>query len=131
MPKTQFEEKLCILKQEWDRCHKAVGQYDTIIFQIRTWAVTLVSALLGASVTAKRPATLAFLAIFPPLFFWIAELINRELKSQNLRKSLRINNLPRMDSNHDKVIQSHWRPVDVVFARCLPTSCSSISKIME
>ena len=33
-----------------------------------------------------------------------------------------------MDLNHDKVIQSHWRPVDVVFVRC---SGSLILRIMQ
>jgi len=69
MPETQFERKFSVLKQEWDQCERAIGRYDTIVFAIRGWGVTVFADVLGASVSIKR-LSLIFLAIATTILFW-------------------------------------------------------------
>ena len=85
MPETQFERKFSILKQERDHCETAIGRYDTIVFGIRGWAVTVFAGVLGASVSLRHPS-LIFLAIAPTLLFWIVEVLNKSFQALFIKR---------------------------------------------
>ena len=50
-----FDHQVAVLMKEWDQCETGVGRYDTIMFSIRTWAVTLSTATVGAAASLKSP----------------------------------------------------------------------------
>ncbi|MBV8278997.1 MAG: hypothetical protein JO170_27560 [Verrucomicrobia bacterium] len=79
MEQSQSDLKFSVLKQEWDHCENAIARYDTIVFGIRGWAVTVFSAMLAASISLRHPQ-LILLAICPTVLFWIVEAVNKSFQ---------------------------------------------------
>ena len=65
-----FDKKLNILLKEWDHVQFHIGRFDTIIFSIRQWCVTVFTAFLGAAVALHRPDVM-LLAAMPAILFLV------------------------------------------------------------
>jgi uncharacterized membrane protein len=89
MAETQFERKFLILKGEWDLYQTAIGRYDTIVFGIRGWAVTVFAAVLSASVSLKSPSLVLF-TIAPTLLFWIVDALNKSFQEVFIERARNI-----------------------------------------
>jgi hypothetical protein len=73
---TPFDRKYSLLLKEWEQCEGSIGRYDTIVFAIRGWAVSIFTAVLTASAALNEPKFIV-LSIFPTLLFWMSEAINK------------------------------------------------------
>jgi len=74
MTKDAFDLKLDVLMKEWDHVQNHVGRFDSILFNIRGWAVSAFTAMLAVSATQKLPH-LMLLTILPVLMFWFVEAL--------------------------------------------------------
>jgi hypothetical protein len=52
---SSFDKKLNILLKEWDHVQFHIGRFDTIIFNIRQWGITVFTAFFGAAVALHKP----------------------------------------------------------------------------
>ncbi|WP_428487771.1 hypothetical protein [Rhodopila sp.] len=84
-----FETKLSVLMKEWDYCQTHIGRFDTIIFGIRGWAITAVSAILGVAFSKPMPV-LVLLAVFPVFMFWLIDALNRTIQRRFLGRVIEI-----------------------------------------
>jgi hypothetical protein len=71
-----FDYQLAILMKEWDQCEAGIGRYDTIMFSIRTWAVTLSTATAGAAASLKSPNIL-LIGIVPAILLYLIDSTNK------------------------------------------------------
>lgn len=79
MAKTPFDYQLEILLKEWDYAQSHIGRFDTIIFSIRSWAVSAFTAMLAVAATQGKPA-LMLLAIIPTMMFWLIEAFHKSFQ---------------------------------------------------
>ena len=61
-----------ILLEEWRHCQAGIARYDGLQFQIRGWAISLVVAIVAATVTLRHPP-MALVGVVVALLFWITE----------------------------------------------------------
>jgi hypothetical protein len=71
-----FERRLTVLMKEWDQCETGIGRYDVIMFSIRTWAVTLSTATVGAAASLRNP-NIILISVVPALLFWLIDSVNK------------------------------------------------------
>jgi hypothetical protein len=74
MAKAPFDYKLEILIKEWDYVQSHIGRFDSILFSIRTWAVSAFSAMIVVAATRNLP-DLMLLAILPVFMFWFIDAL--------------------------------------------------------
>jgi hypothetical protein len=68
------KDALSILLEEWKHCEAGIARYDTLQFQVRGWAISLVVALLAATVTLRQPNMALVGIVVSGLFWWIEAL---------------------------------------------------------
>ena len=71
-----FDHQVAVLMKEWDQCETGVGRYDTIMFSIRTWAVTLSTATVGAAASLKSP-NIILIGTVPALLLYLINSVNK------------------------------------------------------
>jgi hypothetical protein len=76
---TSFERRYSLLIKEWELCEGSIGRYDTIVFAIRGWAVSIFTAVLAASAAANEPKLILF-SLVPPLLFWAMDALNKSFQ---------------------------------------------------
>jgi hypothetical protein len=57
-----------LLKLDYERVQAVIDKFDSQIFAIRNWAVTMTGALAALAVTVEEPLVL-LVGLAPPLFF--------------------------------------------------------------
>jgi hypothetical protein len=62
-----------LLKLDYERVQAVIDKFDSQIFAIRNWAVTMTGALGALAVTVEEPLVL-LVGLAPPLFFAFPEL---------------------------------------------------------
>jgi hypothetical protein len=75
-----LDHQLAVVMKEWDQCETGIGRYDTIMFSIRTWAVTISTATVGAAASIKNPDVI-LISIVPALLFWLIDSVNKSYQS--------------------------------------------------
>jgi hypothetical protein len=65
--------------KEWEQCEGGIARYDTIMFSIRTWAVTVFVAMLGIASTLKNP-TLVIITVFPTVLLFLIDAVNKSFQ---------------------------------------------------
>jgi len=75
-----LDHQLAVVMKEWDQCETGIGRYDTIMFSIRTWAVTISTATVGAAASIKNP-DIILISIVPALLFWLIDSVNKSYQS--------------------------------------------------
>ena len=84
-----FDTKLNILLKEWDYVQNHIGRFDTIIFSIRQWSVTVLAGLLAAAVAAKSPA-LMLSAVVPTGLFWFIDALHKSFQRRFISRGREI-----------------------------------------
>jgi hypothetical protein len=79
MNKSAFDYKLEILMKEWDYVQSHIGRLDSIIFNIRGWAISAFTAMIAISATQKIP-NLMLLAMLPVLMFWFIDALHKNFQ---------------------------------------------------
>jgi hypothetical protein len=79
-----LDKQLSILMKEWELSEVGIARYDTILNQIRTWAVTIFGALLAFS--GGRWYIVAF-AVVPTLLLLFIDAMNKGLQRHFIRRS--------------------------------------------
>ena len=79
MRKTEFEIRYEILMKEWDYTQTKIGRFDTIVFQIRSWAITSLAGLLAVAVTQHKPSLMIF-GIFITLLFLLNDAVQKSFQ---------------------------------------------------
>jgi hypothetical protein len=100
--KDAFDYKLEIVVKEWDYIQSHIGRYDTIIFNIRSWAVSAFTAMLAVSASQKLPA-LMLLAILPMLMFWLIDALHKSFQRHFMRRGGEIESYLASDNFIDDV----------------------------
>jgi hypothetical protein len=77
--KSAFEYKLEILLKEWDQCQIGIARFDTLLFNIRTWSISIFSAILAGSISLNRPH-LMLVALAPTMLFWLVDAHNKRFQ---------------------------------------------------
>ena|ERR1700722_9911742 len=75
-----FDYQLAILTKEWDQCESGIGRYDTIMFSIRTWAVTLSTATVGAAASLKSPNVI-LIGVVPTMLLYLIDSVNKSYQA--------------------------------------------------
>lgn len=75
-----------ILKLEWQQCEAGIGRYDTLIFQARTWSITVCAALIAAAVSTKI-ASMFLIGAVTPFLFLIIEAQNKLYQTVFIQRS--------------------------------------------
>jgi hypothetical protein len=86
MENDEFEYKYNLLIKEWDYTQNHIGRFDTILYNIRGWAVTLFGIVLSISVSQKTPHLVLF-NIIPVLLFWIMDALNKNFQRKFIFRS--------------------------------------------
>jgi hypothetical protein len=73
-------EAFAILMEEWKLCEAGIARFDTLSFQVRGWAISLVVALVAAAVTLRSPG-IAWTGVMGALFFWWIEAMHKNYQS--------------------------------------------------
>lgn len=79
MAQDEYDYKISILMKEWDQCRSDIARFDTMLFSIRSWSVSIFTAILGASVALKSPPVV-LLAILPTVLFWFLDSLNKSFQ---------------------------------------------------
>ena len=69
------DEAFATLIEEWKICEAGIARYDSLLFQVRGWAISLVVAILAAAVTLRTP-TVAWAGVMVSLLFWWVEAMH-------------------------------------------------------
>ena len=80
-----------ILLEEWRHCQAGIARYDGLQFQIRGWAISLVVALVAATVTLRHPP-MALVGVLVALLFWITEAMYDSYQGIFIRRAEQIEN---------------------------------------
>jgi hypothetical protein len=75
-----------VLLKEWDVCEAGVSRYDTIIFTIRGWAITAVSAVIGFGFS-NNDWRIAAVGVPTALLFWFVDGTNKSFQRFFLNRS--------------------------------------------
>jgi hypothetical protein len=75
-----LDHQMAVVMKEWDQCETGIARYDTIMFSIRTWAVTISTATVGAAATIKNP-NIILISIVPALLFRLIDSVNKSYQS--------------------------------------------------
>lgn len=87
-----------ILKREWELTSANIGRYDPIFITIRSWCVTLVTAVCGFSISETQPVFL-LLSVLPIMMFW---LLDGLYKVYQRRHIIRLRDIEAQISKHLK-----------------------------
>src|SRR5437879_3751630 len=68
---TKGERAIDVFKAEWSHCETGIARYDTLIFQVRTWAVTVSAAMVAAAFSAHQSYIVLVGAVSPALFLFL------------------------------------------------------------
>jgi hypothetical protein len=79
-------EALTVLLEEWRHIEAGIARYDTLQFQVRGWAISLVVAILAATVTLREPR-MALLGILVAILFWWIETLHDSVKSILIKRT--------------------------------------------
>jgi hypothetical protein len=77
--KDEFEYKYEILIKEVDNLQSGVRNYDTLLFRIKGWAITVFLGAMFFAAKENEP-TYAFLGAISIIFFWIFDAINKSFQ---------------------------------------------------
>src|SRR2546425_816563 len=91
MGKDEFETKYEILMKEWDYTQSHIGRFDTIIFQVRSWAITALTGLIAVSASQGKPR-LMLLAMLVTGLFWINDGLQKSFQRRFILRSREIEN---------------------------------------
>jgi hypothetical protein len=75
-----LDHQLAVLMKEWDQRETGIGRYDTITFSIRTWAMTISAATVGAAATLTSP-NIILISFVPVLLLWLIDSVNNSYQS--------------------------------------------------
>lgn len=75
----EFEYKFELLKQEMETLQEGIRTYDTNLFTVKGWAITIFSAFVIFAAQARQPMYLAFCAIAVVLF-WLVDAIFKSIQ---------------------------------------------------
>jgi len=81
----EFDYKFDLLKQEIDNLQNGIRNYDTILFTIKGWAITIFSAFVFFAVDKGQMVFLAFCALAVVLF-WLLDSIYRSIQRVYIRR---------------------------------------------
>ncbi len=70
----EFDHKFELLKLEIQILQDVIRNYETILFTIKGWAITLFSAVIFFTVQSTKPLYLVFCA-FSVLLFWVVDAV--------------------------------------------------------
>lgn len=82
-------DALAVLTAEWGHVEAGIGRYDTLQFQVRGWAISLVVAIVAASVTLREPR-MALLGIVVAVLFWWIEALHSRIKNILIQRVRRL-----------------------------------------
>jgi uncharacterized membrane protein len=91
MAKEPFEYKLDILIKEWDHLQQHIGRFDTIIFVLRGFIVSVLTAMLSASASTKYPDLMLF-AMLPVLLFWFVDALHKSFQRRFILRTRELEN---------------------------------------
>jgi len=81
----EFDHKFDLLKQEIDNLQNGIRNYDTILFTVKGWAITIFSAFVFFAVGKGRSVFLAFCAL-AIILFWLLDSIYRSIQRVYIRR---------------------------------------------
>ncbi|GEM_PF-2815860 len=84
-----------ILKLEWEMCERGINRYDGLLFQIRTWSVTVFFAIVAAAVNQGQHEYI-YIGMISTLAFWITEGTAKSYQDVFIRRSGKVENRLRM-----------------------------------
>lgn len=77
--KDKFEYKYEILLKEVDNLQSGIRNYDTLLFRIKGWAITVFSGFIFFAAKENEPFY-TFLGALAILFFWVLDAINKSFQ---------------------------------------------------
>ena len=107
--KDLFEFKLDLLKKELDLISSVIGRYDSILFQIKGWAITLWIAVVGFGLQG-RLITVFILAFFIPVLFCFIELEFKRIQRQYIFRGNKLEKFLRNDDQLTKAFEERKIP---------------------
>lgn len=76
---TAFEYRLDLLKQEMETLQNGIRSYDTILFTIKGWAITIFSATTFFAIDKQRSLLYIFCAVSVVLF-WLLDAVYESIQ---------------------------------------------------
>jgi hypothetical protein len=70
----EFDHKFELLKLEIQVLQDSIRSYDSVLFTIKSWAITLFSAVIFFSVQSTKPLFLVFCAV-SVILFWVVDAV--------------------------------------------------------
>lgn len=80
MARDLFDYKFEILQNEIEQLQEAIRSYDTIVFTIKGWCITVFSALIFVAIDREQSSLLVIAACGVALF-WMLDAINKSFQS--------------------------------------------------
>ncbi len=105
--KELFEFKLDLLKKELDLITSVIGRYDSMLFQIKGWVITLWIAVVGFGLQS-RLITVFILAFFIPVLFCFIEVEFKRIQRQYIYRGNKLEKFLRNDEQLTKAFEK-WR----------------------
>ena len=84
-----FDYKFELLKHEMDALQSGIRSYDSNLFTIKGWAITIFSAFVIFSLQANQPLYLAF-CVVPITLFWLVDAIFKTIQRIYTRRYSKI-----------------------------------------
>jgi hypothetical protein len=78
----ELKYKLAMLEKEWDHVETHISRFDTIIFAIRGWAISVLTAVLVVAATQRLPVIMV--VSIAPMAYLSSDSFTRDLQSGKL-----------------------------------------------
>ena len=87
----ELDARLRLLEQEIGQLQESIRAHDSIVHQIKGWAVTVALASAGYAISTDRPAV-AVVGIAATLGFWLIDAQARSVQRRAISRALGIEN---------------------------------------
>ena len=104
---TFFQTKYDILLKEWEYLENKILKFDSIVFSIRGWAVSVYSACLIFAAKDNEPAIM-ILCIIPLLVFWATDALQKAFQRKFITRKQTIEDYLNSKKFEDDFTNLNW-----------------------
>lgn len=88
-PVNEADAKFELLKQEMQLIQQGIRAFDTAMFAIKGWCVTVVAAIAGFAVSKNKPLLL-LISLLVCVVFWLLDSHYKSIQRTYIRRDLRL-----------------------------------------
>ncbi|NOZ90740.1 MAG: hypothetical protein GXO60_05605 [Epsilonproteobacteria bacterium] len=91
-----------VLLKEFELLNSIIKDLDTRIFQIKSWSISIFSAIIGLSILNNKPILL-FIPLITSLLFWVIEGLYKMYQKIFIERLLEIENFFNKEKTNIKI----------------------------